>query len=268
MCCRGIGIGFLFRADCIHGVRSLSCKCIKVLDKRPKSASPRRPYETHGIETGGVLKLIYFIQGEVTRAIKIGKAVDVAARLQGLQTGSAETLELLGTVPGGRAEEVTLHRTFERFHLRGEWFKGDPDFVRMVKRLVISGGRPVALDAACRNRGGCRNGLPGQVVAIRGVDEPYVVAFIQWGEPNPDLTPRLLVTAYPEDGPAPVKVWRGPDTEDNRRCLELGVVPAAWYVNGWLRTEFPLGTLFNHRASECVLLSNWDDPCCPLETGR
>lgn len=64
---------------------------------------------------------VYFIKaGDF---IKIGFALDVATRVKALQTGSAETLQLLWQCPGDQKEEANWHAKFHEQHKRGEWFR-------------------------------------------------------------------------------------------------------------------------------------------------
>lgn len=65
---------------------------------------------------------IYFIQEEGGDAIKVGFANDVDERLKQLQTGNPRRLILLVAMPGDSAMEAVLHRCWERYRIRGEWF--------------------------------------------------------------------------------------------------------------------------------------------------
>lgn len=69
--------------------------------------------------------MIYFIQNETTKAIKIGYSTDVQKRLAQLQTAVAEKLILIGQITGEIEHERALHDRFREHHLRGEWFRGD-----------------------------------------------------------------------------------------------------------------------------------------------
>lgn len=69
--------------------------------------------------------MIYFIQNESTKAIKIGYSVDVQKRLSQLQTAAPDRLVLIGQIPGDISDERALHDRFREHHLRGEWFRGD-----------------------------------------------------------------------------------------------------------------------------------------------
>jgi len=63
-------------------------------------------------------EMVYFFRAG--DAIKIGVSRDPERRRRALSTGSAEPLELLGTLPGGRRLGARLHQRFRRFNLRGE----------------------------------------------------------------------------------------------------------------------------------------------------
>ncbi len=66
---------------------------------------------------------VYFIQGEITGCVKIGVARDPALRLKTLQTGCAERLFLIRSLPGDRRLERWLHKRFAALRVRGEWFR-------------------------------------------------------------------------------------------------------------------------------------------------
>lgn len=56
--------------------------------------------------------------------VKIGWTSGLARyRLDSLQTGCPENLDLLVSRPGSRADERALHRKFAAHHIRGEWFR-------------------------------------------------------------------------------------------------------------------------------------------------
>lgn len=80
---------------------------------------------------------VYFIQMEVSRHIKIGIALDVRARLDGLRTGNPERLTILATVltSAERAKrlERTLHKALSQHRLAGEWFRADAWLDRLLE---------------------------------------------------------------------------------------------------------------------------------------
>ena len=76
--------------------------------------------------------MIYFIQGDTTKRIKIGRAASVDTRLRSLQTAFAESLEILGTMPGERPEEIKLHNKFAFARIRGEWFQPHESLLQFI----------------------------------------------------------------------------------------------------------------------------------------
>lgn len=81
---------------------------------------------------------VYFIQSGEGGPVKIGTAEDVAARLRELQCGNPETLVVLRTIEGGRAEEVACHRHFSALRIRGEWFSFAPEMLIFVPPVVAA----------------------------------------------------------------------------------------------------------------------------------
>lgn len=65
-------------------------------------------------------------------AVKFGVARNVGARLKELQTGSAEELYQLGSVPCDARLEGAIHLYLKPDRLRGEWFK----FSRRVNEII------------------------------------------------------------------------------------------------------------------------------------
>lgn len=69
--------------------------------------------------------VVYFIETDDSRAIKVGTSTDVKRRIQTLQTACPYPLRLILSIPGGRVEEGAVHGRFHRERLHGEWFPGD-----------------------------------------------------------------------------------------------------------------------------------------------
>jgi len=67
-------------------------------------------------------RYVYVIEAAETGHLKIGLARDPASRVRELQTGSPVELLLIGQVPAGPAFEALLHRRFDLYRVRGEWF--------------------------------------------------------------------------------------------------------------------------------------------------
>lgn len=84
--------------------------------------------------------MIYFIQDSDTLHVKIGHTRgDPAARLKDLQTGNPSKLVLLGTMPGGQAEEAGLHQRFAAARAAGEWFRPVPELLLLIGRACHDG---------------------------------------------------------------------------------------------------------------------------------
>jgi hypothetical protein len=60
--------------------------------------------------------------------VKIGLSNRPWHRMSDLQTANPEPLEMLVVLPGDQAFEGELHRLFQEYHHRGEWFRDNPRF--------------------------------------------------------------------------------------------------------------------------------------------
>lgn len=67
---------------------------------------------------------VYLIQDTVSKATKIGIAIDVNKRMAGIKTGNPNPLRLLACVAVADARKVEreLHTHFSTLRLSGEWF--------------------------------------------------------------------------------------------------------------------------------------------------
>lgn len=74
---------------------------------------------------------VYFI-GAVGGPIKIGCSASPRSRRNELQVGSAQSLLVLATVPGGEALERALHHRFADHRLNGEWFAPTPELLMLI----------------------------------------------------------------------------------------------------------------------------------------
>lgn len=97
--------------------------------------------------------MVYFIQGEITRLIKIGCTIRCPQlrtpnakkeerkgqcfRIEELQTGSPDELVVLACVPQwGVKEEYALHKRFAHLRVRGEWFRPEKELLDFVGNPV------------------------------------------------------------------------------------------------------------------------------------
>lgn len=92
---------------------------------------------------------VYVIQGDPGTPVKIGRAVDVMARMRGLQTGNPSQLRLLAVIPDIFGEpdedderypedslEWQLHQRFKDCRLQGEWFTDCEAVISTVTALA------------------------------------------------------------------------------------------------------------------------------------
>ena len=76
--------------------------------------------------------MIYFIRAKGTNYVKIGYSKDdygVSQRLTALQTGNWHELELMFCFKGEFEEENFLHKFYDKYRVRGEWF----DLTKVMK---------------------------------------------------------------------------------------------------------------------------------------
>jgi hypothetical protein len=91
--------------------------------------------------------VIYFIQAEESKRIKIGYTNETAysarknvakRRLNVLQVGSPEVLDLLSSIDGTQEDEQELHAQFAPYRIHGEWFRCEgclKDFVAQLQAV-------------------------------------------------------------------------------------------------------------------------------------
>lgn len=72
--------------------------------------------------------MIYFIS-DSRGFVKIGLAIDPAARLERLQAATPDNLWIIRTTHGGRVAERWYHERFAAQHIRREWFDYHPDML-------------------------------------------------------------------------------------------------------------------------------------------
>lgn len=100
--------------------------------RRTTSAAPQD-------QTAG-LAHVYVIGIRGRSVVKLGTTTQPHQRLQALQIGSPEPLEVLWSCPGDRASETALHQHFAHLRVRGEWFDfGDQSPVAAVREAVEAG---------------------------------------------------------------------------------------------------------------------------------
>lgn len=82
------------------------------------------------------MKRTYFILNRRCRRVKIGRSIDPVARLRTLQTATADSLELVGSLSNDRESE--LHKRFRELRVRREWYVATDQLLLLVQRLVAA----------------------------------------------------------------------------------------------------------------------------------
>ena len=71
--------------------------------------------------------------------IKIGRSNKIKERLDDLQIGNPEKLELLGSIRAPAYIEYQIHKELADYCHRGEWFNATPEVLDLVDSLINSG---------------------------------------------------------------------------------------------------------------------------------
>lgn len=100
----------------------------------PKTDTPVTRERSRRVRT----EYVYFIHGG--DRIKIGFSHNPMTRLKELQTSTADDLQLLGAIPGDEQQEKALHAQFKGLHIRGEWFRADPELITYICQVT---GQPL-----------------------------------------------------------------------------------------------------------------------------
>jgi len=77
---------------------------------------------------------VYFIRIDGTGDVKIGFSTSVAERRKSMDTGHPGKIDVIATIEGSRDLEQDLHRRFENYRKKGEWFS----YEGAVKKFVES----------------------------------------------------------------------------------------------------------------------------------
>ena len=90
--------------------------------------------------------VVYFIQGECTRLVKIGKTTSLVKRLRELQTCSPDRLTVLGTIADA-PDDAPYHFQFRTGWHHAEWFEATPELMAFIETLE----KPFATRCEIRN---------------------------------------------------------------------------------------------------------------------
>lgn len=115
--------------------------------------------------------MIYILQCERSKSLKIGYSANPKGRIATLRTASPDRLRFIGLIEGDVGEERRIHRDLQRHRLAGEWFEGNAEVAAYLDELLRtrSGSRPY-----CRAMTG---GIEGLRTRARGppreADRPH-----------------------------------------------------------------------------------------------
>ncbi|HAS6997823.1 TPA: hypothetical protein I7280_23645 [Vibrio parahaemolyticus] len=83
--------------------------------------------------------IVYFIQGELTKRIKIGSTQWlIDERMRHLQTGSPDELVFIGAYFGTDFTETELHTLFASTRVHGEWFEPSHEIEHFVSEHCVT----------------------------------------------------------------------------------------------------------------------------------
>jgi hypothetical protein len=92
--------------------------------------------------------VIYFVQPVDGGPIKIGCSENVDARVQQLQSLYKRPLSILKTLPGGRKEEMSIHKRFAHLRLgHTEQFRPASDLMEFIGGSLLVGANPETVEA-------------------------------------------------------------------------------------------------------------------------
>ncbi|HEY9874493.1 MAG TPA: GIY-YIG nuclease family protein [Candidatus Obscuribacterales bacterium] len=104
---------------------------LKSLAEKAKKAKARRRIPRKPEALGD----LYFIQDSRTKAIKIGRTINIERRLETLQISFPYKLQLLKVVKGMGHKERATHLMFPDLRLSGEWFQPDAALLEYIDSL-------------------------------------------------------------------------------------------------------------------------------------
>jgi hypothetical protein len=76
---------------------------------------------------------VYFIRDEKTGNIKIGQSINPDQRRKAIETEFGCKMTILATIAQIVPVEALLHNKFSHLHVRGEWFRPDPELLEMIE---------------------------------------------------------------------------------------------------------------------------------------
>lgn len=80
------------------------------------------------------IQIVYFARAGDTNRVKIGTTASIRKRIQSLQTGCPDQLDIIFTTPGDKNSEKNFHRMFKKSRISGEWFRYKPQIYSFLKQ--------------------------------------------------------------------------------------------------------------------------------------
>ena len=89
--------------------------------------------------------MIYAITAREIGMVKIGYSKNPKSRIYGLRVSMPFHLVIEGVCDGTRVEERELHKRFKEHHVKGEWFRIEPEVEAFLKTLSPPAPKPKTL---------------------------------------------------------------------------------------------------------------------------
>ncbi len=86
--------------------------------------------------------MIYFVYNKNHDAIKIGFSESPYERIKEIQRNCLDQLKMIGTMPGDRNDEKSLHARFSEIRIRFEWFQNTPELMEFINNNTTNNPPP------------------------------------------------------------------------------------------------------------------------------
>jgi hypothetical protein len=80
--------------------------------------------------------IVYLIRSPRTKLVKIGTTTNINQRINDLSNMHGDDLELVAAIPGSYELETSLHKMFDAYRVRGEWFLPSHKIITAFRELV------------------------------------------------------------------------------------------------------------------------------------
>lgn len=204
----------------------------------------------HELAKSGVLMPVYFLHEADTGRVKIGSSGNPKQRQDNAETMNSHDLVLLGTLPGGQPEERQVQALFSRYRIKREWYRAEDDVLKAIRLMLVRNGKPQTVADENQRRDGCRYGLRGVLIALRGEEaETWIALGSRWNRNR-----ELEVIVHPGEG-LPKRPW------SDKLVVSMAEIWADMQSRPADYARFV-------PAEDCFLLTEWPVTCrcwCPTE---